>query len=247
MSGTKPSASPTSRNTALISKISMNSIGALRSNASTTARIMAKNGSLPLDHFEGASTVSPTRSDEVRPASSASESYRKENRALKEKEKDRDLATMRTSLSTIPQSREWTEEMFKRARPMRENPEMLKRMLEASANLRERKKYELDRSKLGDPVIQDAAPRRRSPQFLQGRRSWMAGADQWGIEEDGKAEKKVELAVTLRLGATQVPAIFPSQKHFSLYIHAFFPRRALRCLDVPKSCPLSCATIPNAR
>jgi uncharacterized protein (DUF4415 family) len=53
-----------------------------------------------------------------------------------------------------PDNPEWTEEMFKKARPMRDNPEMLKRMLEASANLRERKKHEPDRSKLGNPGVE---------------------------------------------------------------------------------------------
>ena len=53
-----------------------------------------------------------------------------------------------------PDNPEWTEEMFKKARPMRENPEKLKRMLEASANLRERMKHEPDRSKLGKPGVE---------------------------------------------------------------------------------------------
>ena len=37
-----------------------------------------------------------------------------------------------------PDNPELTSEDFRRMRPMRDNPEMLKRMLEASANLRER-------------------------------------------------------------------------------------------------------------
>lgn len=53
-----------------------------------------------------------------------------------------------------PDNPEWTEKMFKKARPMRDNPEMLERLLEASANLRERKKHEPDRSKLGNPGVQ---------------------------------------------------------------------------------------------
>jgi uncharacterized protein (DUF4415 family) len=53
-----------------------------------------------------------------------------------------------------PDNPEWTDEMFRRARPLRENPERLKGLLEASANLRERKKHEPDRSKLGNPDVQ---------------------------------------------------------------------------------------------
>ncbi len=53
-----------------------------------------------------------------------------------------------------PDNLEWTEEMLKRARPLRENPEMLKGLLEASANLRERKKHERDHSKLGNPGVE---------------------------------------------------------------------------------------------
>jgi uncharacterized protein (DUF4415 family) len=49
---------------------------------------------------------------------------------------------------------ELTSEDIRRMRPMRDNPEMLKRMLEASANLRERKKHEPDRSKLGNPGVE---------------------------------------------------------------------------------------------
>jgi uncharacterized protein (DUF4415 family) len=53
-----------------------------------------------------------------------------------------------------PDNPELTREMIRRMRPMRENPERLKRMLEASANLRERMKHEPDRSKLGNPGVQ---------------------------------------------------------------------------------------------
>lgn len=70
------------------------------------------------------------------------------------KKKKIDLADYEDVAVDDPDNPEWTEEMFKRARPMRENPELLKRMLEASANLRERKKHEPDRSKLGDPGVQ---------------------------------------------------------------------------------------------
>jgi predicted RNase H-like nuclease/uncharacterized protein (DUF4415 family) len=38
-----------------------------------------------------------------------------------------------------PDNPEWTEEMFRTARPLRENPELLAKLLEASANLRARK------------------------------------------------------------------------------------------------------------
>ena len=53
-----------------------------------------------------------------------------------------------------PDSPELTTEMIRRMRPMRENPERLKGLLEASANLRERKKHERDHSKLGNPGVQ---------------------------------------------------------------------------------------------
>ena len=53
-----------------------------------------------------------------------------------------------------PDNPELTSEDIRRMRPMRDNPKMLKRMLEASANLRERKKHEPDRSKLGNPGVQ---------------------------------------------------------------------------------------------
>lgn len=53
-----------------------------------------------------------------------------------------------------PDSPELTTEMIRRMRPMRENPEKLERMLEASADLRERMKHEPDRSKLGNPGVE---------------------------------------------------------------------------------------------
>ena len=88
-----------------------------------------------------------------KPASLASEKPLEEkSRAMKKKKID--LADYEDVAADDPDNPEWTEEMFKRARPMRENPEMLKRMLEASANLRERKKHEPDRSKLGNPGVQ---------------------------------------------------------------------------------------------
>ena len=69
------------------------------------------------------------------------------------KKKKTDLADYEDVEVDDPDNPEWTEEMFKRARPMQDNPEMLKGLLEASANLRERKKHEPDRSKLGNPGV----------------------------------------------------------------------------------------------
>jgi uncharacterized protein (DUF4415 family) len=53
-----------------------------------------------------------------------------------------------------PDNPEITAADFRRMRPLRENPELLSKLLEASANLRERKKHERDHSKLGNSGVQ---------------------------------------------------------------------------------------------
>jgi len=67
------------------------------------------------------------------------------------KKKKIDLSDYSDGPIDDPDNPELTTEMIRRMRPMRENPERLKRMLEASADLRERMKHEPDRSKLGNP------------------------------------------------------------------------------------------------
>jgi uncharacterized protein (DUF4415 family) len=52
-----------------------------------------------------------------------------------------------------PDNPEWTEEMFRKARPMSEFPEMLKGLLEASENLRAQKR-ERGRPPLEHPKVQ---------------------------------------------------------------------------------------------
>jgi len=50
-----------------------------------------------------------------------------------------------------PDNPEWTEEMFRSARPLRENPELLKKLLAASEELRRRKR---GRPPLEHPKVQ---------------------------------------------------------------------------------------------
>jgi uncharacterized protein (DUF4415 family) len=52
-----------------------------------------------------------------------------------------------------PDNPEWTEEMFRQARPLREFPELLKGLQEASENLRARKRGR-GRPKLAHPKLQ---------------------------------------------------------------------------------------------